>query len=145
MDHHLHRKRRQANSQFFSTKSVAASETTLKKQLEILSGKFSRHYKNDEAIVMRNTVLAYTTDALGSMCFGGPFGYQKNEKDAEEWASTIEAVAALTPLIKQFPFLLGLVDYIPLSFVKALNPTFGRLLSLQKVIFPPLEIYSTKY
>lgn len=84
---------------------------------------------------MRNTVLAYTTDALGSMSFGGPFGYQKNEKDAEEWASTIEAVAALTPLIKQFPFLIGLVDYIPLSLIKTVNPTFGRLLSLQNVSY----------
>ncbi|CAG8978292.1 hypothetical protein HYALB_00010291 [Hymenoscyphus albidus] len=132
VDHNLHRKRRQANSPFFSTKSVAASETTLKTQLEILSAKFSDRLKNNEVVVMRNTVLAYTTDALGSICFDEAFGFQKNEKDAEEWASTMEAVAALTPLLKQFPSLIGFADYIPLPVIQMLNPTFGRLLKFQK-------------
>ncbi|CAG8953030.1 hypothetical protein HYFRA_00003223 [Hymenoscyphus fraxineus] len=132
VDHNLHRKRRQANSTFFSTKSVAASEATLKKQLEILSAKFSDRLKNDEVVVMRNTILAYTTDALGSICFDEAFGFQENEKDAEEWASTIEAVASLTPLLKQFPSLIGFADYISLPIIQMLNPTFGRLLKFQK-------------
>ena len=52
---------------------------------------------------------------------------------ASDWKLTINAIASLTPLIKQFPWIIPMVRRISGWFLRVALPKLERLLSLQAV------------
>ena len=59
------------------------------------------------------------------------------ELDAYEksrsWTKTMDAVGKITPLAKQFPWIVPIALNLPLSIVQVLNPDLARLIQLHKV------------
>ncbi|TVY17339.1 Cytochrome P450 monooxygenase sdnE [Lachnellula arida] len=107
VSHDLHRKRRLAISPFFSRKFIINAEKIFKDQVEHLSRNLQSCYQSGNVLDLRVTYLAFTTDTICRLAFGGALGLQDDTRGADDWAETMEAVARLTPLIKQFPFLLS--------------------------------------
>jgi hypothetical protein len=90
-------------------------------------------YRNEEVLDLRITYLAFTTDTICRLAFGGSLGLQDKVEDAKDWAETMAAVARLTPIIKQFPFLITWVKKIPISILHFFVPALARLLKLHQV------------
>ncbi|RAL64506.1 hypothetical protein DID88_001981 [Monilinia fructigena] len=128
VNHHVHRKRRAANSYFFSQKSIATAEPLLKERVEELCEIIHDGFLHKKIIELKVTFLAFSTDTVCQYVFAEPPRLQRNPEDAKLWHETIGAVSTLTPLIKQFPWLIPVAKKLPSVMVDFFSPTLGRLL-----------------
>ena len=82
---------------------------------------------------MHKTYLAMTTDTLCDHTFGETLGLLQEDKKADEWRRTIKAVAVLTPLIKQFTYIIPLALKLPLRPLQIVVPDLARIVALHRV------------
>ncbi|PQE07536.1 cytochrome P450 protein [Rutstroemia sp. NJR-2017a BBW] len=123
IEHTVHRKRRAANSYFFSQKAIAEAEGLLQERVQELCDVLYKSYVREEAIELKLKFLAFTTDTVCQL--------QKDTEKAEQWQRTIEAVGRITPLIKQSPWLISAAAKVPFPIIERLLPDLGRLLGYQ--------------
>lgn len=133
VSHSIHRKRRAAINPLFSKNTVAASEILIYEQVDSLLGRIHGQINQHGSAEMRTNYLAFATDVVTSYCFEQPTHLLANEKEAEDWKSTIGTVASLTPVIKQFGWILPLALRLPVRLVEALNSDLVRVIKLRSV------------
>jgi hypothetical protein len=131
VDHTLHRKRRTAQSVFFSKRSITASESIIHKHLNRLCDYIEE--RRDEVLNLRVRFLAYTSDVLCDWAFGKSFDMQLDEASAAEFDATISAVATVAPFVKQFPWAIGYAFNLPLRIVRVVVPPLAKVLSMKHV------------
>lgn len=93
----------------------------------------SSGHRKGEVINLTVTYLAFTTDTLCRLAFGGSLNLQDTGDNARDWAVTMKAVARLMPITKQFPFLIGWVKKVPIPIIHFFLPALARLLKLHQV------------
>ncbi|EPE30527.1 Cytochrome P450 [Glarea lozoyensis ATCC 20868] len=128
--HALHRKRKSAASPFYSTRAISGYEPAIRDFATRLSSAFQGVYETKGVVDTKTTFLAYASDLLCEIAFGGALGLMDDEIKAREWAETMESLALATPLVKQFTFLAGVGKLAPRWMLKYLGPG-GRVLGLQ--------------
>lgn len=133
IQHDIHRKRRAAVSPFFSKRSVLNSEPLMHENLAALCRNIEVQIKQKGFAEMRKNYLALSTDILCDHMFDNPLGLLKSEEAAVNWQETIKTVAELTPLVKQFTWLLPVALRIPVSVLQILVPRLARIVSVRKV------------
>ena len=79
------------------------------------------------------THLAYATEDVCNSAFGSSLGLFDDYKKATEWKKTIEAVASITKLVKQFPLIVPFAINLPLGLVRFLFTDLARFLAVYKV------------
>lgn len=82
---------------------------------------------------MRANYLATTTDALCLHAFGGSMDLLENEQRSKNWQQTIKAVAVLTPLVKQFTWIIPVALSLPLAPLRLVVPDLARIVALHRV------------
>ncbi|KAL8745009.1 MAG: hypothetical protein Q9190_002823 [Brigantiaea leucoxantha] len=132
IEHDIHRKRRAANSRILSISAVTSAESLIKDQVEHLSKNFQGCYKKGQILELRTRFLAFTTDTVALHALGESMGLQDDDLQAEEWNRTIRAVAKLTSLVKQFPWIINLFKKLPLGMLQRLAPDLARILQLHQ-------------
>ena len=55
---------------------------------------------------------------------------------ARDWKATIGALAGMTPLVKQFPWLHDVTNWVPGSLLGRVSPKLGRIIRLKQVSLP---------
>ncbi|KAL8995633.1 MAG: hypothetical protein Q9169_004676 [Polycauliona sp. 2 TL-2023] len=125
--HETHRQRRAALNPLFSKAATASSETTIYEKLDMLSQYLTTKFENDGVVEIRQIYLALATDILSEYAFDKPTNLLADEKAAGDWTKTMKAVAALTPLIKQFPWLTSVAPRIPLGLLRVMAPDLARI------------------
>lgn len=136
ISHEIHRKRRAAISFLFSKAAVAISEPLIYRNVDLL---FQRMYSQITATgstEMRTNYLAFATDNLADHCFGRSTDFLLNENEATGWKRTINAVAILTPLAKQFPFIIPMALRLPTKPLELAVPDLARIVKLRRVTCP---------
>lgn len=131
VDHHLHRKRRTAQSVFFSKRSITAAEPLIHKHVERFCTYLKEHSK--EVINLRVRFLAFTSDVLCDWAFGKSFDMQLDDASAIEFDKTLSAVATVAPFVKQAPWALKFGMSLPLPLVKVLAPPVAKVLAMKHV------------
>lgn len=129
----LHRRRRAAISSFFSKKSVAEFEATIYHNIHLMLGNVDRQTAQDGIAEMRTNYLAFTTDTVTGLCFRRPLGLLEDDEQAVAWRETTAAVASLTPLAKQFRWLVPIALKIPMFILEGLVPSLSRIVKLRHV------------
>lgn len=133
VDHYMHRKRRAANSGFFSVHSISRSEPLAVKHVERLC---ERLRANPENIwELRVTFLALKLDIFFEYAFADTLGLQDDPELAEDWDRTINAIAICAPYIKMFPSLLPFATESPIALVQVISPQLARVLRLKNVSY----------
>lgn len=89
--------------------------------------------RRDGVIELGINFSAFTSDVVCGYVFGGSLGLLKDPRRASEWKDTISAVAVLTPLIKQFSWIIPTAKRIPTNILRLFVPDLTRLLELHKV------------
>lgn len=84
-------------------------------------------------VELRKVYLAMTTDTLSSHAFGESLDLLKEDQKAQEWMRTIKAVTILTPLIKQFTWIIPLALKLPLALLWMIVPDLARIVALRRV------------
>lgn len=98
--------------------------------------------ERDGNVELRVNFLAMTTDTVAAHSLDGSnpqntLHLLKNEENAREWQRTIAALAFLTPLCKQFPWLIPIALEIPVGFWMTIAPSLGRVVRLNRVSINP--------
>jgi hypothetical protein len=128
VSHELHRKRRNGNGHLFSGRDIARAEPTFQENVQRLSSVFKACFQRKEVIELRLRCSAHTTNTVSQFALGKIFGLQQDQRRAEEWLSTVRAVANFTPTVKQFPWLLDMARWVPVWVNRCLSPELARLL-----------------
>lgn len=131
--HDTHRRRRATINPLFSKGSCAASESAIYDNVELLFARIDDQIKHTGSAEMRQNYLAFTTDTLSEHCFGATSGLLLNDQAAHEWQKTIKAVATLTPLAKQFPWIIPLALKCPLKPLQSIVPNLARIVKARRV------------
>ncbi|KAL8753030.1 MAG: hypothetical protein Q9184_005544 [Pyrenodesmia sp. 2 TL-2023] len=132
IDHELHRKRRGAISPFFSKSTVASAEPTIYKNVALLEQTLRDGLARGGVVELRKTYLAITTDTLADHAFQRNLGLLGSERRSDDWRRTIKAVAVLTPLIKQFTWIIPLALRLPLAPLRLVVPDLARVVALRR-------------
>ena len=131
MSHHIHQKRRNAISPYFSVRSVNQIEPLLQRH----AGKLFADLKGREGAVTDLSVyfLSWTTDLISDRLFGDPLGLFDDQERAREWSETLRQFSVRHAVSKQFPWLITLGVELPLAVSRVLQPSLVSTLSVYKV------------
>ncbi|KAI4251245.1 MAG: hypothetical protein LQ352_004970 [Teloschistes flavicans] len=131
ISHDVHRRRRAALGPFFSKAAVAASEDIIYDKAELLNNYLSKKAATGDIVELRQTFLALTTDALSRHTLDRSSDLIRSEQAASEWLRTIKAIAGLTPLVKQFTWIIPIALKLPLAPLRAVVPDLARIVALR--------------
>ena len=134
--------RRAAISSYFSKARITALEPFVHKRVELLCESLLRQSR-DGPVEMHTLFLAFANDTVCSYAFDYSMNLLEDPQRAKNWRRTIEAIASLTPMIKQFPWLIPIVRRLPHMFLRGVAPRLARLLSLQTVSLAFLDAMKT--
>jgi cytochrome P450 len=133
IDHEVHRKRRAAVSPFFSKTAVTSAEPMIYRKMDLLCQPLRDSLAIGGVVELRKSYLAMTTDTLCGHAFDKSLDLLDEDRKADEWKRTIRAVAILTPLIKQFTWIIPLALKLPLAPLRMVVPDLARIVALHRV------------
>lgn len=142
IDHDVHRMRRAAIGSYFSKQRITALEPFIQRRVELLCESLRRQ-SQVEPVEVHTIFLAFANDTVCSYAFDYTMSLLEDPQRAKDWKATITAIASLTPLIKQFPWLVPLIKRVPLFVLQAVVPRLARLLSLHVVCLTALRAIKT--
>lgn len=142
VEHTLHGKRRAALRPLFSQRAIAGANVIMQEQVQILADTLHRKYIAGEVVELRSVFVAFATDTIYQYAMGDSMGLQNDERRARRWWWTLEAVSKMTPMAKQFPWMLPLGQKMPLGLIQRLKPEMAGLLGIHKVRLRHYDILS---
>ncbi|KAI9690653.1 MAG: hypothetical protein M1820_009933 [Bogoriella megaspora] len=130
--HDLHRLRRSAVNNFFSKKSIYDIEYFIQARTKQMCEFMQKQLDRDGVVEVRTNFLAYSTDIICGHAFHEQRNLLDDEDSARKWRETISAVALLTPIARQLPWLLPLSLKIPIGVWNLVAPPLGRVVAFQQ-------------
>ena len=94
--------------------------------------------ERDQSVELRVNFLAMTTDTIAAHALNGSNPQEtvhllENHHNAREWQRTIAALAFLTPICKQAPWLIPSALKLSVRLWMMVVPTLGRVVKLNRV------------
>lgn len=152
-DHDIHRIRRAAVNPFFSKSAVRKLQPIVDERIEALLTRFRQFQVTKEPITLDYAFAAFTNGMFSSkdsrislivvedIAQEYAFARSDHRVDQDDWEPTFyhASVAGSTggALIKQYPWLLPLMQSMPDSFMTWLDPNMRSYFGLQNVSFWP--------
>ncbi|KAL8836207.1 MAG: hypothetical protein Q9176_006468 [Flavoplaca citrina] len=143
VEHTVHGKRRAALSPLFSSRSIVDAGDVMKEQIEILCRRFGHHHKTKEPIGLRTAFMGFTLDIVSVFALGESMGLQHDMDRARGWVDMLKAVSKITPMAKQFPWLISWGQKLPLGILRVIDPTMAGLLQVHEVSTELLHLERT--
>lgn len=103
------------------------------RKMDLLCQRLRDSLANGGVVELRKAYLAMTTDTLCGHAFDRSLDLLDEDRKADEWKRTIRAVAILTPLIKQFTWIIPLALKLPLGPLRMVVPDLARIVALHRV------------
>ncbi|MCJ1252172.1 hypothetical protein MMC30_009411 [Trapelia coarctata] len=128
--HALHRTRRAAFGKFFSTAYIRRLEPTLQGLVNSMVEKIETGVEAGKKVNLVHAFSALTQDVITEYCFAECRNVLEMEDFAPHYYVWMQIHCTLTPVIKQFPWLIPTLNYLPDWWVKLTNPA-AWLLRLQ--------------
>ena len=130
--HDVHRMRRASIGSYFSKSHIVALEPLLRKRVELLCDCLLQQSRNGP-VEVHTLVLAFANDTICSYAFDYSMKLLEDPQRAHNWRLTISAVAGLTPLVKQFLWIMPVAKKLPIYLSEWVVPRLACVLLLQKV------------
>lgn len=102
-------------------------------KMDLLELRLHEQLAEDGVAEMRKNFLALTTDVLSDHAFYEPLDLLRSDQAAGDWQKTIKAVAGLTPLQKQFLWIVPTALRLPLLPLRATFSHLARMVAFHKV------------
>ncbi|KAL9092331.1 MAG: hypothetical protein Q9165_004505 [Trypethelium subeluteriae] len=132
VEHDVHRIRRAAVSNFFSKKSIAEIEPCVQKEANKLCDLMQRQFDRDGVAELRTDYFAYAADVISGHAFDEQLHLLDDEDAARKWRKTIGALAFLTPLVKQLPWLIPFALRLPVAFWNVMAPSLAHIMAFHR-------------
>ncbi|KAF1966836.1 cytochrome P450 [Bimuria novae-zelandiae CBS 107.79] len=130
--HDVHRKRRASISPLFSKAAAASSTDLIYKNVLTMLQNVRKQIKHQGYAEIQVNWLTMNCDSLTDSFLGKGMGLLRDEKLAQAWAETVNAVATGTPFSKQFPWFIPLASKLPIWVLERLTPELSKLLKVRK-------------
>jgi len=130
-DHFLHKSRRTAYSQFFSSINVIASETVATKKVNHLCHILSS--KRDQKPNFRTYFAAIAFDTFYTWAFADSLDLLDNLSFAENINETVELLVTSAPIYRLLPSAMSLARKTPTIVLRHLSRHVARVFDLSKV------------
>jgi hypothetical protein len=124
----------------FSKRAVNNAESMIQQKVDLLCERLQKQLANCGIAELRRNYLALTTDTLSCYAFEESLDLLNNEQGAFDWQRTIKAVAILTPLARQFTWIIPLALKLPILPLKLAVPDLARIVMLHRVCDSSLTI-----
>ncbi|KAK6207679.1 cytochrome P450 [Colletotrichum tabaci] len=120
VSHEAHRRRRGAVSGFFSKQSLLRDEHLVHDKANLLCNVFRSAMDEGRAINVRVPLLAFGTDFYCAHALGerGNMHLLEDEKKAQVWRDSIVGLLHVTPVVRQFPWVLPYAFGLPSWFIR---------------------------
>lgn len=102
-------------------------------KVELLGLRLWQQLSENGSAEIRADYLAMTTDTLCSHAFGHSMDLLGDEQRSKNWQRTIKAIAILTPLVKQFTWIIPVALKLPLGPLRMILPDLARIVALHRV------------
>ncbi|KAE8313510.1 putative cytochrome P450 [Aspergillus transmontanensis] len=121
--HDLHRLRRGALNRFFSKASVTKLEPIIHRAIEKLVAQLEHHHAGTSSpVTMTMAFSCMTTDIVTEYAFAKSYGFLDSPTFEPNFHRAIIAGSDMGPWIKQFPWLISLMNKLPQTIVTRINP-----------------------
>lgn len=137
--HDHHRLRQKALLPFFSKQSVTRLEPLIQSVIDSLCANVERHRQAQKPVNLLYAFSAVSTDVIRQYSFGESTDDVEKDEFFPEWYKSVMIISELSMTLKQFGWLLPVMDMSPLWLVKRINPPLYNLLGVQKVGFSSLQ------
>jgi hypothetical protein len=131
--HDLHRRRRAPVSPFFSKAAVYSLEPQIRELIDKLCTRLKEFQKSNAPAELGRVFSALTTDVITFYVFGE----RQGSLDAPDFDPVlhraIQASVQMTPMGKQFPWMIPLSRSMPYWLLNALDPLMMRMAKLSDV------------
>ena len=136
--HELHRIRRNALAHYFSKQSLRDLEPGVQSQVDKLVSRLQGLKGTGTAINLLDVYACLTGDIIGQYAFAKPYGFLDDPDFSPYWHKIMIEVSQNGPMLKQFGWMLPLMQSMPDWMVLKTNPLMMTLINFQKVdnIFP---------
>lgn len=133
VDWKLHRARRAAMSSFFSKTSVYKLEPMLSHMIEKLCKRINEYRESGQPLPMRLLYSCLTTDVITLYSVNRSWNYLDSPDLSQFWVETMQNVVKLGAIVKYFPFIMPMVERLPLDVIRKLDPGTAMILDFRKV------------
>jgi hypothetical protein len=125
--------RRRAINGFFSRTAIKSNQSLIYRNIDILCDNLARHVGSQDYTLIVNEFVAMAADTVSCYEFGEPLGLLGDEKLAKGWLDITKAIGRLSPISKQFPWIMPLALNIPMSIIRLFGENVTRVMGLRHV------------
>ncbi|KAK5122214.1 hypothetical protein LTR85_004124 [Meristemomyces frigidus] len=132
VSHDLHRKRRAANMPLMGKRVVLESVPMMQTKVSKLREAFRDAETSGLSLELGVSFLAYTTDIAGEYFFQQSLDMQDDVVKARQWKTATHRLATMTPVIKQFPWIMKPALLMPTAVMDTVAPDIACLMGIQR-------------
>lgn len=131
--HELHKLRRAALAPFFSRSTIVKLEDVIRGKVEKLCERMQAFMKTGEPLELALAYRCLTTDVVTEYALGESYHQLDSPDFSDKWFRALRDSGEVALLAKHVPWLLPLMNSLPLWVVKILNPEMAQSLAKNKV------------
>lgn len=130
--HELHRIRRNALAHYFSKQSLRDLEPGVQSQVDKLVSRLQGLKGTGTAVNLLDVYACLTGDIIGQYAFARPYGFLDDPDFSPYWHNIMIEVSQNGHILKQFGWMLPLMQSMPDWMVKKTNPQMMTLINFQR-------------
>ncbi|KAB8291534.1 hypothetical protein EYC80_006336 [Monilinia laxa] len=133
VSHDHHRLRRGIMNRYFSKASVVRLETMIQKHVDSLVLKLRSYRDTKKEVNLSLAFSCFTNDVISEYALGKSDNYVENSEDFQtDLQVAISNVSKISHVTKVFPWILPLMQSMPLWAIRYLDPKFVSVVEFQK-------------
>ncbi|MCJ1457234.1 hypothetical protein MMC28_007601 [Mycoblastus sanguinarius] len=132
--HEVHKARRSAINPFFSRSSVLRLEPMIQQRVQQMCDRFGDLGKRGEPVLLRDAFVAVTIDIVTEYSFAKSADTLADPYFAPHWEKMMSGVTEAVPLAKALPGIVQVIQQLPLSWVRVMNPLLGSFFDYSNII-----------
>ncbi|KAL4789749.1 cytochrome P450 [Aspergillus venezuelensis] len=134
IDHDHHRFRRGILSSFFSKRSITKVSPMIQEKVQRLMERLLQFYQSKSVVDLSAAFAALTSDIITFYSYGESFDFLENETFNSSVRDAIMETEKLDHVSRLFPFVLRLLQHVPLWVFELVKPATAVMARIQKQI-----------
>lgn len=120
--HDLHRLRRSAINPFFSKRAVTQLEDKVRSKIDLMCERLRERATSGEVVNIGGAFTAVTLDVISEYCYDESYNALDTPDLGVKWNKVMGGIFESVPVTKHFPVVGALMQALPPSVIKLLNP-----------------------
>lgn len=143
VNHELHRIRRGIFAHYLSKATLFRLEPGIQSVIDKLMARFEGLKGSGRNVNLVDVYASLTGDVIGQYAFAQTYGFLDDPDFAPYWHKLIMGVSQNGHMLKQFGWMMPLMQAMPDWLVKIVQPQMMTLLEFQRVCFLPQYLQAT--